>query len=97
MPKTEFLSLLTLQAAEGKQQACFELLKKIFDTSSILEMQLFHSDEDPEIIMALQKWPSIGVFEEVMRQVHDEGHFKNSQDVIEFVQITRWKPVSAEN
>lgn len=94
MPKTEFLSLLTLQAAEGQQEACLALLKKTFDDPSILEMQFFHAEEDPEILMVLQKWPSIGVFEEYMRKVHEEELFKNSQNVIEFVQITRWIPIS---
>lgn len=94
MSKREFMTLLTLQAAEGKQQSCLELLRNAFDDLSMLEIEIFRSDEDPEILLAIQKWSSFGVFQEYMQKISEHELFKNTQRTIEFIQITNWNSVT---
>lgn len=92
MHKPQFVTLLTLQAIEGKKDQCLEFIKNIFNDPSMLEIEYFHSQEDPEIIMAMQKWSTYGVFQEYMQRAHENGAFKNTQQIIEFMQITNWIP-----
>lgn len=91
MPKREFMTILTLQAAEGKQAVCLELLRSTFDDPSLLEMEVFQSWDDPEILLAVQKWSSYGVFQEYLQKVQETELFKNTQKLIEFIQVTNWK------
>ncbi len=92
MTQCEFVSLLTLQAAEGQEEPCFELIKIAFDDPSVLSAEYYSSAEDPEILMALIRWPSQGAFEEHMRRIEDFELFKNTQKRVDFTQITHWNP-----
>ncbi len=93
MPKEEFMSVLTLQAAEGKQEECLGLIKNAFDDPLVLSMQFFHSEEDPEILLVLQGWSSFGAFQDYMKKLQNNELFKNLENSSEYVRITHWKPM----
>lgn len=94
MSKQEFMTLLTLQSAEGRQNECLHLLKDAFDDQSMLTMELFHSEADPEILLAIQKWSSFGVYQEYMDKIEEHELFINSNKLIDFIQVTTWKPIA---
>jgi hypothetical protein len=93
MIKPEFFTLITLQSSEGKQENCLNLLKEAFDDPSMTEGEYFTSQEDPEIILAIHKWSSPGVFEEYMEKIKEHELLINSGKNIDFFQVSRWKPV----
>lgn len=93
MPKSEYYTLLTLQSAEGKQDECLKMLKETFDDPSVISGQYYHSDEDPEILLAIFTWPSPGVFQDYLKKVQEHELFKNNLKNREFIQITHWKPI----
>lgn len=93
MPKEEFMSVLTLQAAEGKQEDCLKLIKGAFDDPLVIGMEFFHSEEDPEILLAFQRWSSFGVFQEYMKKLQENELFKLLEGSSEYVRLTHWKPI----
>lgn len=93
MSKCEYFTLLTLQSAEGKQEVCLNMLKEAFNDPSMTSGEYFCSDEDPEILLAIHKWASPGVFQEYIKKIQGHELFKNTSKNHEFVQITHWRPV----
>ncbi|MCH9632430.1 MAG: hypothetical protein S4CHLAM6_07660 [Chlamydiae bacterium] len=93
MPKEEFMSALTLQSSEGKEEDCLKLIKEIFDDPLVLSMEFFHSEEDPEILLAQQRWSSIGVFQEYMKKIQSHELFLKLENSSDYLRVTHWKPM----
>ncbi len=93
MPKSEFMSLLTLQTVEGKAKECLELLKGAFDDPTVLGMELFSSQEDPEILLALHRWPSFGAFQGHMKKLQDHQLFDGNKEYVDYIRVTSWNPI----